>query len=220
MAGFCIQPAPLFAQDQDTGKTDTKNADAVPHAANEKPAATKQVQKENQPGGVSRSDKTDGKIDAGKTAGVNRPTDVIKQKSEVAKQSDKQTNQGRSQQKQSATAIVQGTQANHYNNQWVAASTHSDWDVNANHNWNNHEYRYYDGGWLIIDTSESPDYYQSDSLVIRVKQSLASQGYYNGHLSATVGPRTRQAISHYESDKGLQVNGEIDATLVASLGLE
>jgi len=57
-------------------------------------------------------------------------------------------------------------------------------------------------------------------MVIRVKQSLAQQGYYKGHFTETIGMHTRQAISNYESDKGLPVNGQIDGPLIASLGLE
>jgi len=164
--------------------------------------------------------KPDSKITTEKAAGDDRSTEITKPDTKVTEQSDKQTSQSQSQQKQSASIVVQGTQANHYNNQWVAASTHGDWDISVNHNWNNHEYRYYDGGWLIITTSESPGYYQSGALVIRVKQSLAQQGYYNGHLTGTVGPHTRLAISNYESANGLPVNGQIDGPLLASLGLE
>ena len=205
-------------QSKSTGKTDTKDADAP--AAKEKPKATEQAQKGNQQSDVSPSEKAEGKINTSKAAGDGGPTDITKRNTKVVEKSDRQTNPGQSQQKQSTTVVVQGTQANHYNNQWVAASTHSDWDVNINHNWNNHDYRYYDGGWLIITNSEAPGYYESGALVIRVKQGLAQQGYYKGHLTETIGPHTRQAISNYESDKGLQVNGQIDDPLLASLGIE
>jgi hypothetical protein len=240
MAGFCLQPIPVLAQDQDTGKPDTKDADAGPKkdadagpkAVAEKPAATEQVQKADQQGDASLGDKPDRMIKpdstiksdsttkADNTSVDDRSTDITKQPGKVAQQSDKQTGQDKSQQKHSTSVVVQGTEANHYNNQWVAASTHSDWDVSINHSWNNHEYRYYDGGWLIIETSEPPAYYESDALVIRVKQSLAQQGYYTGHLTGTVGPHTRLAISNYESANGLQVNGQIDGPLLVSLGLE
>jgi hypothetical protein len=208
------------APKKDADAAPKKDADAVPNAAKEKPDATKEAQIGNQQGDVSKSDKADSTIKADNTAGADRSTDNTKPDTKVAKQSDKQINQAQSQQKQSVSVVVQGTQANHYNNQWVVASTHSDWDVSINHSWNNHEYRYYDGGWLIITTSESPGYYQSDALVIRVKQSLAQQGYYTGHFTGTVGPHTRLAISNYESANGLQVNGQIDGPLLASLGLQ
>jgi hypothetical protein len=57
-------------------------------------------------------------------------------------------------------------------------------------------------------------------MVIKVKESLAQQGYYKGHFTERIGAHTRQPISNYESDNGLQVNGQIDGHLSASLGLE
>jgi hypothetical protein len=215
--GVCLQTVPVLAQDQDQKKQDTKDAASAPHAASEKPKAAKQVKQKPQQRNMSANDKPQGKSKTDNLARDNRSTVATMQNTGVVKQSGRQTQQRQS--RTTATA-VQGNRSNQYNNQWVAGNTHRDWDRNSNHRWNNHDYRWYDGGWLIIDVGASPDYYQTGSLVIRVKQSLADQGYYNGHFSATVGPRTRSAISHYESDKGLQVNGQIDGPLLASLGLE
>jgi hypothetical protein len=239
--GFCLQPVPVFAQDQDQNKSDAKSAESAPHTSKEKPKASKQVQtakgeprstreeqgnqyvrKGDQSGDLSRGDKSKGKNAATSTVDVRRSPDATRGNTEAISRNVQQTNQRQSQQSQSQyqALTVQGNRGNRYNGQWVAANTHGDWDRNSNHRWNNHDYRWYDGGWLIIESDVSPGYYQTGSLVIRVKHSLADQGYYNGHFSTTVGPHTRQAISNYESDKGLQVNGQIDGPLLASLGLE
>lgn len=217
--GLCLQPLPLFAQDQVQNAKDSKEAGDSLTGGKKQAPVTKNLKKGTQQRDASRSDKSQGKLSGNNTAVAQRSTATTKRNTKVAKQSDRQTNQSQSQRNQSATVAVQGTLANHYNGQWVAASTHSDWNVNSNHNWNNREYRYYQGGWLIIDTGWPGDD-ETGVIVIRVKQSLARQGYYQGHFSETVGPRTRQAISNYESDKGLQVNGQIDGPLLASLGLE
>jgi len=218
---FCFQALPLFGQDQDTNTKDRKDAKAEPHAAGkEKSVATKQTEKGKLQGDVSRSDRSRDGNSANNTAGARRSMESANQNSKVAKQSVRQTNQRQSQQNQTTAIVVQGSQANHYNGRWIAGSTHSDWDRRSNHQWRNHDYRWYDGGWLIIDTGESPGYYETGSMVIKVKESLAEQGYYNGHLTEHIGPHTRQAISNYESDKGLPVNGQIDGPLLVSLGLE
>ena len=282
--GFCLQPLPLFARDQN--KKDTKEAKSSAHAGKAKPQVAKHAQKANgvahnnkaitqggkqgrkhgQPKIASRNAKQNTAAAGQRTNGTkqnitaanrnrsnpkginanssNRSVSNIAQQNRnvanrnlasrintnftVNNQNIQRTNRSQSQQNQPSGFTVQGNRSNQYNGQWVAGNTHSDWDRNTNHEWNNHDYRWHDGGWLIFNAnptlayvgSGSPGYYQTGSLVISVKHSLADQGYYNGHFSATVGPRTRQAISNYESDKGLQVNGQIDGPLLASLGLE
>ena len=205
LTGFCLQPLPLFAQDQASDKKDSKDTADSAHGDKAKAEVAKPDLKGTQGGVSSLKDKSQDKS----------------QDKVSAKDTDQQASGSQSRQGQAAPALaVKGNMANHYNGQWVAASTHSDWDVSANHNWNNHEYRYYDGGWLMIDVSSSSDSDMTGSIVIRVKQSLAQQGYYSGHMTDRIGPHTRSAISNYQSHNGLPVNGQIDAPLLASLGLQ
>lgn len=215
-----LQPLPLFAQDQDQNRKDAKDAESAHHKSKDKPNGAKQVQKKQSPGDVARNDNPQARERANNTANARRSINGTAQSTSVVNRNVQQTDQRQSYQSQTTSVSVQGNRSNQYNGQWVAGGTHSDWDRNSYHNWNNRNYRWYDGGWLIINVGASPGYYQSDSMVIRVKQSLAQQGYYNGHFTDTVGPHTRQAISNYQSDKGLQVNGQIDGPLLASLGLE
>jgi len=215
LMGFCFHPLPLFGQDLDQSKSDTKDAASAPKAAKETPKAAKQVHKASSKTDVLRSDKTARKSDAAITAGGNQSANAGN--FEKSTRSVQQTTQRQSNTK---TVAVQGTRSNNYNGQWVAGNTHSDWSRSADHQWNNHDYRWYDGGWLIVSVGSSPVYYDTGAIVIRVKESLSQQGYYTGHFTESVGPRTRQAISNYQSDKGMQVSGEIDQPLIASLGLE
>jgi hypothetical protein len=208
VTGLCLQPLPLFAQDQDINGNKSKDAVAATHAVREKPkAAAAQLGKGNPQRQIARSDQSQARINAVKTA-----TDIRSTNTENSRMTTRNI-------QQSTTVSIQGNRSNQYNGQWVAGNTHNDWDRSINHQWNNQNYRWYDGGWLIINAGPSPGYYQTGSIVIRVKQSLAQQGYYNGHFTQTIGPHTRQAISNYESDKGLQVNGQIDEPLLVSLGL-
>lgn len=200
ITGFCLQPLPLFAQDQASDKKDSKDTADSSHGDKAKAKVAKPDQKGTQEGVSSRKDKSQDKVSA--------------------KDTDRQTSGSQSPKGQAPALAVKGNMTNHYNGQWVAASTHSDWDVSTNHNWNNHEYRYYNGGWLMIDTSSSSDSDMTGSIVIRVKQSLAQQGYFSGHMTERIGPHTRSAISNYQSHNGLQVNGQIDEPLLASLGLQ
>jgi hypothetical protein len=216
ITGFCLQPLPLIAQDQETNPKDTKGAEGAPHAAREKPKAVEQDRERVPRGDLSRADKSQDKAGANSAGSGRRSMDNFSQKG-TGTQSVQQTGQG---QTQSTAFAVQGNRSNRYNGRWVAGSAHGDWDRTSNHEWNNNNYRWYDGGWLIIEPGASPGYYETGSMVIRVKQSLAQQGYYRGHFTERIGPHTRQAISNYESDKGLQVNGQIDGPLLASLGLE
>ena len=216
--GLCLQVPSGFAQDQDQNPKDTKEAKALSHEGKTKSPDAKhdqkaegasraakgstdvaqQVHKESNTSVRSRGDKPDAKLSGNNTATIT--------------QTAQQTNRHQSQQ----AVVVQGNQGNHYNGQWVAGNTHSDWGSNGYHRWNNHDYRWYDGGWLIIDSS----YYQTGSIVREVKVSLAQDGYYNGHINDHIGPNTRQAISNYESDNNLPGNGSINEPLLVSLRLE
>ncbi len=113
-----------------------------------------------------------------------------------------------------------GTRDNHYQGRWFAADSHRDWDHDGDHYWNHHHYRWYDGGWLIIDLNYAPDYATYDSVEVAVQQRLADQGYYDGPIDGDIGPMSSQAIANYQGDHGLRVTGDINDPLLESLGLE
>jgi len=131
--------------------------------------------------------------------------------------------------------------SNAYGGRWVAGDTHRDWDRNRSHYWNNHHYRWWDGGWLIVDGGFWPgdyydsysepyrysyrdsgsysDYYSSYATVSAVQRKLADLGYYNDSVDGIIGPNTRSAIAQYQRDFNLAVTGRINDSLLASLGI-
>jgi hypothetical protein len=112
------------------------------------------------------------------------------------------------------------TRSNNYGGLWSAGNTHSDWSRNGEHEWNHHNYRWYQGGWLIIDEGYSPNFARGGSTASNVQTSLANQGYYNGAIDGDIGPGTRNAIANYQSDHDLRVTGRINDPLLVSLQLE
>jgi len=119
-------------------------------------------------------------------------------------------------QAQTQFTAPQGNQANHYGGRWIAGDTHADWGNSGEHYWNHHHYRWYDGGWLIID----PGYSSGGSVGAAVQQRLSEQGYYNGPVDGEVGPGTSRAIANYQADHDLRPTGHISHSLLDSLGLE
>jgi hypothetical protein len=131
------------------------------------------------------------------------------------------TRQGRSQQVQTQVSSNQTyNKGNNYGGLWFAGDTHSDWNRNGEHFWNNHNYRWYEGGWLIIDGGYNPYYTGGVSTVSSVQMKLADQGYYRGPIDGDMGPGTRNAIADYQSDYDLRVTGHINDPLLQSLRLE
>jgi Putative peptidoglycan binding domain len=59
-----------------------------------------------------------------------------------------------------------------------------------------------------------------DQVILNVQRALTNLGYYGGALSGSLSPATRYAISAYQQDNGLAINGIVDAPLVYSLGLD
>lgn len=53
--------------------------------------------------------------------------------------------------------------------------------------------------------------------VTRVQMGLAELGYEPGAINGKLGPRTRNAILNFESDRGIALTGDISATLIAEL---
>jgi len=221
MFGFCIQPLVLHAQDQgpDTDKKDLKQAGGGGNGGGKSVKADKG--KGSDDGARSYRDSS-GSAPASSSRNVNvsRFTDTGSLGDSNTRESVRQTNRNQSSSSQSTAFAVHGNQSNHYNGQWVSAETHGDWDVHAEHSWNHHRYRYYDGGWLIIDFGAAPVYVGEGTLGSSVQMSLSQQGYYHGPIDGMIGPGTRRAIAHYEVDNGLQVNGIIDQPLLVSLRLD
>jgi hypothetical protein len=217
--GFYLQQAPAFAQDQSPKQGDTKDAAGSPKARG-KLHASKHVGAGIEQGAASREVQSSGKISSSSSKKALRSRSTAIQSNRSISQGVQQTNRSQSSGQQTPAFAVQGNQANHYDGHWSSASSHSDWDQQTNHRWRNHDYRWYDGGWLMIDVSSGPGYVTGGSIGANVQASLAQQGYYDGPIDGDIGRGTRRAISHYESDNGLQVNGVIDEPLLVSLRLE
>jgi hypothetical protein len=126
----------------------------------------------------------------------------------------------------------QYTRSNNYGGLWFPTNTHNSWNNNWNHNnqyyYNNHNYGWYNGGWLIIDAGFYPYYANSGyssgygyrgSSVSSVQIRLTDQGYYHGPIDGDLGPMTRNAIADYQGDYGLRVTGRINDPLLQSLRL-
>lgn len=130
--------------------------------------------------------------------------------------------------------------SNNYGGRWSAGYTHPGWNRGVGHYWNNHYYRWYDGGWLNVDGGFWPGYgYGYDypyygynyynqpynnqpayaAIAANVQSKLAQLGYYSGDVDGRIGPLSRQAIENYQTDQGLPVTGNIDQPLLHSLGL-
>jgi len=110
--------------------------------------------------------------------------------------------------------------SNNYGGLWFAENTHSDWNRESHYYWNHHNYRWYEGGWLIIDGGYSPYGFNSGSTAGNVQMSLANQGYYNGAIDGDIGPASRIAIADYQSDHDLRVTGRINDSLLHSLQID
>lgn len=117
----------------------------------------------------------------------------------------------------------QFNRANNYGGHWVEASAHSDWDRRQEHDWDGHHFRWFNGGWLIIDNGFWPQgYYQyqlGGSKIYNAQAELADMGYYNGDVDGIVGPLTRQAIADFQADNGLPVDGHLNPPTQDALGL-
>lgn len=59
----------------------------------------------------------------------------------------------------------------------------------------------------------------SDNLSADVQHALKRRGYYGGPVDGDVGPGTRNALRHYQSDHRLDVTGRIDRDTLRSLDL-
>jgi hypothetical protein len=116
------------------------------------------------------------------------------------------------------------------------ANWHRDWDRRHAHFFRNRFFVFDDGFWFGLDgyypyddyyAYDDQDYYGYDastdpysvSTVSAVQSDLAKQGYYRGVIDGVYGPRTRVAITRYQSNRGLQVTGILTTATLQSLGL-
>ena len=95
-------------------------------------------------------------------------------------------------------------------------------------------YYYFDAGYWYPAYGYSPNYESydydgpiytygnllPDQVILNVQRALKDLGYFDGALSGSLSAATRYAISAYQQDNGLTVNGVVDAPLVYSLGLQ
>jgi N-acetylmuramoyl-L-alanine amidase len=56
-------------------------------------------------------------------------------------------------------------------------------------------------------------------VIVNVQRALQQLGYYSGDLNGSLGVDTRQAITAYQQDYGLDTTGVVDEATVRSLGL-
>lgn len=95
-------------------------------------------------------------------------------------------------------------------------------------------YYYFDAGYWYPAFGYSPNYESydydgpiytygnllPDQVILNVQRALKDLGYFDGVLSGSLSAATRYAISAYQQDNGLIVNGVVDAPLIYSLGLQ
>jgi murein L,D-transpeptidase YcbB/YkuD len=67
-------------------------------------------------------------------------------------------------------------------------------------------------GRISGDTSSAPDSFGTTATVEtmtkkQVQEALKSAGYYNGSIDGKIGPQTREAITQFQKDMGLQADG-------------
>lgn len=58
-----------------------------------------------------------------------------------------------------------------------------------------------------------------DQVIINVQRALQQLGYYTGDLNGSLGVATRQALTAYQQDYGLDTTGVVDEATVRALGL-
>ena len=94
-------------------------------------------------------------------------------------------------------------------------------------------YYYFDSGYWFPAWGYDPDYeaydYDGpiftygnllpDQVIVNVQRALQDRGYYGGGISGGLSPATRRAISAFQQDEGLEINGVVDGPTVYALGL-
>jgi len=94
-------------------------------------------------------------------------------------------------------------------------------------------YYYFDSGYWFPARGYDPNYeaydYDGpiftygnllpDQVIVNVQRALQELGYFAGTISGSLSPATRRAISAFQQDEGLEVNGVVDGPTVYALGL-
>ncbi len=208
-----FHPSPLMAQDDNQTKNDKK--DAKEHHQK----ADKSVTQGGKAAQVAPSTASHQKVRSQGNGTQFQATHVQSVNSRSITQQNVQGGNHQSNSSQIRGQVEftpQGNRSNHYGGRWVEGGQHADWGNSGEHQWHHHNYRWYDGGWLIIDTG----YQTGGSIGSAVQQKLSEQGYYHGPIDGDIGPGSSRAIANYQSDNGLTVTGTINDALVGSLGLQ
>ncbi len=58
-----------------------------------------------------------------------------------------------------------------------------------------------------------------DQVIVNVQNALKALGYYSGDINGSLGVDTRQALTAYQQDYGLDATGAVDEATVRALGL-
>jgi hypothetical protein len=105
---------------------------------------------------------------------------------------------------QTGTGMEQGmpsmSGANQYNN---PAST----GTSASGNWGQTSQNDWSHGWRHVSRNE----------VRQIQERLQANGLYRGRIDGIDGPETRQALSQFQQNNGLQATGRLDRQTMASL---
>jgi hypothetical protein len=94
-------------------------------------------------------------------------------------------------------------------------------------------YYYWDAGYWFPAWGYDPSYQSyeydgpiytygnllPDQVIANVQRALQDRGYYGGGVSGALSPTTRRALSAFQQDEGLEVNGVVDGPTVYALGL-
>jgi len=76
-------------------------------------------------------------------------------------------------------------------------------------------------GWTVVTQPYYVTYpaYATYPVEVAVQVQLQRQGYYNGPIDGSIGPKTQKAIAKYQSLNGLPVTGQINQALLKSLNI-
>jgi hypothetical protein len=77
-----------------------------------------------------------------------------------------------------------------------------------------HEYYAYDAPIYVGKRSEPPD-----RVIADVQAALQEMGLYKGEVDGLIGPLTREALTAYQTQNGMQVTAVIDEPTLDSLGM-
>ena len=94
-------------------------------------------------------------------------------------------------------------------------------------------YYYWDSGYWYPALGYDPNYehydydgpiytygnLMPDQVVLNVQQALKELGYYAGDVNGSLGVSTRNALTAYQQDYGLDATGVVDEPTVRALGL-